>query len=819
VDGLKAALEEPGGEDPPPLGEDNPDIDETPTPDTMPDVPPEVDFPPVPMTRDRLSNPDTPRTRAVDLATYEDLYRQGAAQFQDLMDNQSPATGLEGGGWGLLKAKAARAVKEEWGGVTIDAHTGEVVDPESDEYALKYAITAKSPGVETVTVPIGSSDVEVANAMDKAKADFAEVLPYQKFHLGVFRNEDTGNVEIDPVILLDSPMDVESLGLYCNSVGGAYHFKDGLGYWPPYLAQEDVPAYAVKYAGATLPPKAPPGPHARYVDALNAVLPSTEGQPGAARREAARAALRQLVERVHAERTYYSTEGNQATLTPEQEEQYRVMPGLLNSALLGLKYNDEGKFHDAMMKAKVAAKLMPKPWPDTSEALIDVRQAWEDSLFKPDEWQLDGEGERHLNRALSAKRPEDLSAAITDLAIWQRYHPGRETVGEGWVYSQAPLLMDMSAAAMNSDLNKWGSALRSLRFTGAEQTPVGRALMAKKDELDAVMQRLTMQAESDVHADLAGRYGGLPPESTHPEEVIAAVGQFYTVREQAGQKNHNCVLASAAYELRRRGLDVHPKRADHGRNPRGAYGVWFRGVTWTSSERVEIPKGTRAKGKYERVVAALTQKDFGPDDGRTTPTVDRYPPGSRGTIDADWTGRSSGHIWNWERNEDGSVTFYDAQTGAVVQPPPEGDYWGDMGWRSVELMRLDDKPLAKDVEAMLSPPSFTQDVNGLDPDFGKALAAAKARRREAAVRSNKLYEAMRKRETALYNSRLPGEPLTPRTDDPEWVRLSEARAAASAEYTEAAKALTHLKTHPEWEKFRQVGTSAPVLPRDENRLK
>ena len=76
--------------------------------------------------------------------------------------------------------------------------------------------------------------------MEKAKTDFGEVLEYGQFHLGVFRNDDTGLIEIDPVVVVDNVDDVESIGLYTNAVGGAYNFGDGLGYWPPYLRDGDL---------------------------------------------------------------------------------------------------------------------------------------------------------------------------------------------------------------------------------------------------------------------------------------------------------------------------------------------------------------------------------------------------------------------------------------------------------------------------------------------------------------------------------------------------------------------------------------------------
>ena len=56
-------------------------------------------------------------------------------------------------------------------------------------------------------------------------------------HLGVFRDEDTGRIDIDPVLVVDSLEDAEAIGAYTRNVGGAFSFGDGNGYWPPYVAE------------------------------------------------------------------------------------------------------------------------------------------------------------------------------------------------------------------------------------------------------------------------------------------------------------------------------------------------------------------------------------------------------------------------------------------------------------------------------------------------------------------------------------------------------------------------------------------------------
>jgi hypothetical protein len=77
-------------------------------------------------------------------------------------------------------------------------------------------------------------------AMERFGGDENGPLWMEGAHLGIFRNEDTGTYDIDPVLVLDSVEEVEQIGAYTHSVGGAYNYADGLGYWPPYVAGGDA---------------------------------------------------------------------------------------------------------------------------------------------------------------------------------------------------------------------------------------------------------------------------------------------------------------------------------------------------------------------------------------------------------------------------------------------------------------------------------------------------------------------------------------------------------------------------------------------------
>lgn len=189
-----------------------------------------------PLTREQFSNPDTPRTREVTPQEYTVLALRGKERLDSFLENATPHA-LEGNTWDEVKSQGWDSVQEEWGGATFDAHTGQVVTGEDDA----YAITFRPPGVDTVSVPIGSSQEDFDAAMETALQRFGgeenSPLWTENAHIGVFRNDDTGNYEIDPVLVMDNLDDVEAIGAYSGSEGGAYNFKDGLGYWPPYVAE------------------------------------------------------------------------------------------------------------------------------------------------------------------------------------------------------------------------------------------------------------------------------------------------------------------------------------------------------------------------------------------------------------------------------------------------------------------------------------------------------------------------------------------------------------------------------------------------------
>jgi hypothetical protein len=183
-----------------------------------------------PLSREEFSDPETPRTRAVSSAEFQELAAKGQARLASFHAHASPPKGLDKR-WQAVKDEAWASVQDEWGGVTIDAHTGVNVTGEPN----KYALTARPNGVYSVTMPVGSDRDTFDAMMEDARKRFDSVLSNEHYHLGVFRDDAIDRIDIDPVLVLDDHDDVESIGAYTRAEGGAYNFADGLGYWPPYV--------------------------------------------------------------------------------------------------------------------------------------------------------------------------------------------------------------------------------------------------------------------------------------------------------------------------------------------------------------------------------------------------------------------------------------------------------------------------------------------------------------------------------------------------------------------------------------------------------
>jgi hypothetical protein len=171
--------------------------------------------------------------RPVSAAEFQRLAREGLTQLGTMAAARQPATGL-GAHWDTIKSGTYTKVITPWGGATIDPRTGTALPDGAD----KYALTVKPQGMDKVSVPEGATAAEFGAAMDTARERFRAELEKGSRYLGVFHDDDEGRIDIDPVVVVDSLHEVETIGAYTHAIGGAYHFKSGDGFWPPYVDEQ-----------------------------------------------------------------------------------------------------------------------------------------------------------------------------------------------------------------------------------------------------------------------------------------------------------------------------------------------------------------------------------------------------------------------------------------------------------------------------------------------------------------------------------------------------------------------------------------------------
>lgn len=171
-------------------------------------------------------------SRPVSHAEFQRLAKIGQAQLDQFEANRSPIAALNRNFDAIMRETYAE-VQKPWGGATIDSHTG-VALPQG---ANAYAITVKGHKQETVSVHENATEQEFADAMLTARTRFSSILQRESHYLGVFHDDVNHRIDIDPVIVVHNRADVDTIGAASHSIGGAYNFSDGNGYWPPHVAE------------------------------------------------------------------------------------------------------------------------------------------------------------------------------------------------------------------------------------------------------------------------------------------------------------------------------------------------------------------------------------------------------------------------------------------------------------------------------------------------------------------------------------------------------------------------------------------------------
>jgi hypothetical protein len=174
-------------------------------------------------------------SRPVSDAEFQALAAEGLRELQRLSQDKAPVTGLDRN-WPAVKENAWAEVQKSWGGATISAQTGQPLPQGADRYAL----TVRPAGMADVSVPETASKDEFYAAMDRALAEYRSQLELGQRYLGVFHDDDLHRIDIDPVLVVDTTHEVETIGAFTHAIGGAYHFKSGDGYWPPHVAAAEL---------------------------------------------------------------------------------------------------------------------------------------------------------------------------------------------------------------------------------------------------------------------------------------------------------------------------------------------------------------------------------------------------------------------------------------------------------------------------------------------------------------------------------------------------------------------------------------------------
>lgn len=180
--------------------------------------------------REDLSNPDTPRSRAVSRREYQQIADRGRQMFEGMLTEGAEPKGLDRK-WPDIVEEAHRAVQEPYGGLTVGARSGRVRSPNT----RGYAITSRPPGAPEVSVPVGAPKEVLESAMRQARQEYDRPLRMQGAHLGVFHDADKGTIDVDPIVIVHNRRQVEELGAFTRATGGAYHFRSGQGFWPPHV--------------------------------------------------------------------------------------------------------------------------------------------------------------------------------------------------------------------------------------------------------------------------------------------------------------------------------------------------------------------------------------------------------------------------------------------------------------------------------------------------------------------------------------------------------------------------------------------------------
>jgi GNAT superfamily N-acetyltransferase len=173
------------------------------------------------------------RGRVVDPSEYHDVRNLGES-LRDREFKREPLTYADDNMDALVaklsedvrvKTKAKDGLDDEWGGGTIDAKTGGLVD-------LTKGTPFSTAVAQTTEVPIDATKQELHDAIQQFVSANRALLEQEDHYLGIFRDPSKGTIDLDVNRVVYSEQHAEALQTAYDRKGGAYNFDTGNGVYP-----------------------------------------------------------------------------------------------------------------------------------------------------------------------------------------------------------------------------------------------------------------------------------------------------------------------------------------------------------------------------------------------------------------------------------------------------------------------------------------------------------------------------------------------------------------------------------------------------------
>lgn len=152
------------------------------------------------------------------------------------------------------------------------------------------------------------------------------------------------------------------------------------------------------------------------------------------------------------------------------------------------------------------------------------------------------------------------------------------------------------------------------------------------------------------------------------DDMSAANDKYYSkelaLTKEGYRYTINCMLASNAYELRRRGYDVEAKPLPEGR---GGYEIKALNNWYEDPKIIKLNRGIKFENQVTKKISFIGQSfDTQSDIDRVTKDIlKNNPPGSRGNLCVGWKGLNSGHSMVYEVDSSNNITIRDAQVNKI----------------------------------------------------------------------------------------------------------------------------------------------------------